>query len=121
VNWLTVERAAWTLGLGGFLAVLVGSLLSPEPTAFWPYAVGSLAIGVPVAHWYVGRQLGAFPTESAGRLTSFFLVLFGVSYVGFWAVERAVAPDTALDLAGRVVTVLVALSVADRTASRGGD
>lgn len=118
MNWLAVERAAWTLGLGGFLAVLVGSLLSPDSTAFRPYAVGSLAVGLPVAHWYLDHQLDELSTERAGRLTLFFLVLFGVVYVGFRAVELVAGPDTVLDFVGRVVTLMAALSVARRTASR---
>ncbi|WP_135827810.1 hypothetical protein [Halorussus halobius] len=121
MNWLAVERAAWTLGVGGFLAVLVGSLVAPDPTAFWPYAVGSLVVGLPVAHWYLDHQLDELAADRAGRLTLFFLVLFGSVYVGFRAVELVAVPDSVLDLAGRVVVLLVALSVARRTAGRDGE
>lgn len=121
MNLRAVERAAWTLGIGGFLAVVVGSLLAPDSTAFWPYAVGSLAVGLPVAHWYLGHELDELAADRAGRLTLFFLVLFGAVYVGFRAVELVATPDTVLDFAGRVVVLMAALSVARRTASRGGE
>ena len=121
MNLRAVERAAWTLGIGGFLAVVVGSLLAPDSTAFWPYAAGSLAVGLPVAHWYLDHQLDELATERAGRLTLFFLVLFGCVYVGFRAVELVAPPDSALDFGGRVVMLMVALSVARRTAGRDGE
>ncbi|WP_132057216.1 hypothetical protein [Halorussus amylolyticus] len=119
MNWQDAERAAWTLGLGGFLAILFGALVAPNPTAFWPYAAVSLLVGLPIARWYVNQKTASH--DGAGRLTLFFLALFGVSLVGFWTVERVVAPETALDLAGRVVTVLVALRVARRASGDGYD
>lgn len=117
----TVERAAWTLGIGGFLTYLVGALLAPNPTRILPYVVGASVVGFPVAHWYVGRQLGDFSSEGAGRLTLFFLTMFVVSYLGFETVEFAAAPDTTTDTVGRAAAVLVGLSVGRRVANRGYD
>ncbi|USZ69307.1 hypothetical protein NGM10_06105 [Halorussus salilacus] len=121
MNWLAIERGAWTLSVGGFLAVLLGALVSPRPDGVGPYAVGSLAVGLPVAHWFVGRQLGDFPAADAGRLTTFFLALFAVSYVGFLAVEFAVASGGTVVLLARAGAVVVALSVSRRAATAGYD
>lgn len=121
MNVRTVERVAWTLGVGCFLAVLLGGLLSPNPAAFVPYAAGSLAVALPVAHWYVGKQLATFPDEGAGRLSLLFLALFAVSFLGFEAVEVATAPETTAATLGRTVAVVAGLVVAGRAASGGYD
>ncbi|UPV72775.1 hypothetical protein M0R89_09455 [Halorussus limi] len=41
----TVERAAWTLGIGGFLSYLLGALLAPNPTRILPAVVGASVLG----------------------------------------------------------------------------
>ncbi|MFC4448948.1 hypothetical protein [Halorussus aquaticus] len=117
----TVERAAWTLGIGGFLSYLLGALLAPNPTRILPYVVGASFVGFPIADWYVRGQLGDFPSESAGRLTLFFLSIFVVSYLGFEAVEFVAAPDSAVETVGEAAALVVALSVGHRAANRGYD
>lgn len=120
MNLRTVERAVWTLGIGGFLSYLLGALLAPDPSRVLPFAAGASVVGFPVAHWYVGRQLGDFPSEGAGRLTLFFAAMFVVSYLGMEAVEVVTAPDSTAETVGQAAAVLVGIHLGRRTAYRGG-
>ncbi|UPV98817.1 hypothetical protein M0R88_09760 [Halorussus gelatinilyticus] len=120
MNPRSVERAVWTLGIGGFLAYLLGALLAPNPTRILPYVAGASVVGVPIANWYVTRELDRFPSEGAGRLTMFFLTTFVVAYLGMEAVEFVVAPDSTAETVGQAAATLVGLHVGRRTAYRGG-
>jgi hypothetical protein len=120
VNLRTVERAVWTLGIGGFLSYLLGALLAPDPTRVLLFAAGASVVGFPVAYWYVDRQLGDFPSEGAGRLTLFFAAMLVVSYLGMEAVEVVTAPDSTAETVGQAAAVLVAIHLGRRTAYRGG-
>lgn len=116
----TVERAAWTLAIGGFLAYVAGALLAPNPNRILPYVAVGAVVGFPIAHWYVGKQLGEFPSESAGRLTLFFATTFVVAYLGMEAVAVVTAPDSTVETVGEAAATLVGLFVGHRAASRGG-
>lgn len=117
----TVERAAWTLGVGGFLAVLLGTLLAPNPTRPLPYVVVASAVGLPIAYWYVRRGLDGVPSEGAGRLTLFFATMVLVAYLGMEAVGLVAAPDSTAETVGQAVAALVGISAGRRTAHRGYD
>lgn len=116
----TVERAAWTLGIGGFLAYLLGALLAPDPTRILPYAVGASVVGFPIAQWFVDRRLDDFPGEGAGRLTAFFLAVFAVTVLGMAAVDLVAAPDSTVGTAGRVAAAMVGLDAGRRVADGDG-
>ncbi|WP_135852133.1 hypothetical protein [Halorussus salinus] len=121
MNPRSVERWVWTLGIGGFLSYLGGALLAPNPTRILPYVVGASVVGVPIANWYVTRELGQFPTEEAGRLTLFFLTMFVVAYLGMEAVEVVAAPDSTVETVGQAAAALAGIYLGRRAADRGRD
>ncbi|MFC4550624.1 MULTISPECIES: hypothetical protein [Halorussus] len=119
-NWRAVERVGWTLALGGFLAVMLGSVLAPNPTRFWPAAAASLVVALPVAYWFVARHQRADDGPVAGRFTLFVMVAVAAATATISLVESATAPGTTAAAAGRTAAVVAALLVGNWVGYGGG-
>lgn len=119
MNWRRVERGAWTLALGGFLAVLLGGLLAPNPNGVVPYAVASLVVALPVVYWTLGYSWGGEETRP-GQPTLFFAVVLLVGTAAFRAADLLVPADGTLGVIARAVAFGLAYLVARRVAYHGG-
>ena len=119
MNWRRVERGAWTLLLGGFLAVLLGGLLAPNPNGVVPYAVASLVVALPVVYWTLGYSWDS-ETTRPGQPTLFFVAVTVVGTVAFQAADLLIPADGTLGALARAVAFGLAYLVARQVAYHGG-
>ncbi|WP_158058069.1 hypothetical protein [Halorussus halophilus] len=119
MNWRRVERGAWSLLLGGFLAFLVGGLLAPNPNSFLPYAIGSLVLTLPVVYWLLGRSWDDDQTNP-GQPTLFFVVIMLVGTAAFQATDLLVSRDTTVGTLVGAAAFGFAYLVARGVAYHGG-
>ncbi|RLM90268.1 hypothetical protein D3D02_05760 [Halobellus sp. Atlit-38R] len=79
---LRIERLAWAGIFAAVVAVVVTTVLAPDPTGLLPLgvALGTFAVVAPLAAWFALDSIS--PEAEAGDQTVQYLVFFGVALGG---------------------------------------